>query len=44
VHDALKKVVPSMIINVEFVSTIKSENNRHKIPLVVSLGFVSHLH
>ena len=44
VHDALKKVVPSMSINVEFVSTIKSENNRHKIPLVISLGFVPHLH
>jgi len=44
VHDALKKVVPSMSINVEFVSTIKSENNRHKISLVISLGFVPHLH
>ena len=42
VHDALKKVVPSMIIDVDFVTTISSENNRHKIPLVVSLGFGSH--
>ena len=43
VHDALKKVVPSMIIDVDFVTTISSEKNRHKIPLVVSLGFGSHL-
>lgn len=43
VHDALKKVVPSMCIEVDFVTTISSENNRHKIPLVVSLGFVPHL-
>ncbi|MCY2940659.1 MAG: hypothetical protein NTV50_03205 [Planctomycetota bacterium] len=42
VHDALKKVVPSMIIDVNFVTTISSENNRHKIPLVVSLGFDSY--
>lgn len=42
VHDSLKKVVPSMIIDVDFVTTISSENNRHKIPLVVSLGFGSH--
>ena len=42
VHDALEKVIPSMIIDVDFVTTISSENNRHKIPLVVSLDFGSH--
>ena len=42
VHDALIKVVPSMIISVNFVSSISSKNNRHKIPLVISLGSVSH--
>lgn len=43
VHDALKKVIPSMCIEVIFATAILAENNRHKIPLVISLGFVSHL-
>lgn len=43
VHDALEKVVPSMSIDIDFVTAISSENNRHKVPLVVSLGFDLHV-
>jgi phenylacetate-CoA ligase len=44
VHDAMSKAVPSMTTSVNFVNSISSENNRHKIPLVISRGSASHLH
>jgi len=43
VHDALKKVVPSMCIEVIFATSIIAKNNRHKIPLVISLSYAPNL-